>query len=70
MRRLRTRGLIGLAVVAIAMVFAAAQAMATVVDKGFYSDEPYSDSYNDCGFPVLEAGRADLVQFSASPESE
>jgi hypothetical protein len=52
MRRLRTRGLIGFAVVAIAMAFAAAQAMATVVDKGFYSDEPYSDSYSDCGFPV------------------
>ena len=52
MRRLRTRGLIGFAVVAIAMVFAAAQAMATVVEKGFYSDEPYSFSYDDCGFDV------------------
>jgi hypothetical protein len=52
MRRLRTRSLIGFAVVAIAMAFAAAQAMATVVEKGFYSDEPYSFSYDDCGFAV------------------
>jgi hypothetical protein len=34
------------------MVFAVAQAMATVVEKGFYSDEPYSFSYDDCGFNV------------------
>lgn len=52
MRRLRTRGVIGVAVVALTLVFAAAQALATVVDKGFYSDEPYSFSYDDCGFPV------------------
>src|SRR4029453_9257617 len=52
MRRLRTRGVIGVAVVALTLVLAAAQALATVVDKGFYSEEPDSFSYHACGFPV------------------
>jgi hypothetical protein len=59
MRRSRTRGLIGFAVaVAAAMVFLTAQALATVVDRGFYSDEPYSFSYDDCGFDVSVEGAA------------
>jgi hypothetical protein len=57
MTRLRTRGPIGFAVVvAIALVFAAAQALATVVDRGFYSDEPYAFGYDDCGFDVSVEG--------------
>jgi hypothetical protein len=59
MIRSRTRGLIGLAVaVGAAMVFLTAQALATVVDRGFYSDEPYSFSYDDCGFEVSVEGEA------------
>ena len=54
-----TRGLLGFAaVVATAMFFASAQALATVVEKGFYSDEPYSFSYDDCGFDVSVEGTA------------
>jgi hypothetical protein len=53
MRRLRTWGLFGVA--AAALAFGAAQAWATVVDKGFYSD-PYAFTYNDCGFNVAVEG--------------
>ncbi len=54
-----SRGLLGFAViVATALVFASAQALATVIEKGFYSDEPYSFSYDDCGFDVSVEGTA------------
>jgi hypothetical protein len=53
MRRLRTLGLIGLAVAALA--FGTSIAWATVVEKGFYSDS-YTFSYDDCGFEVAGEG--------------
>jgi hypothetical protein len=57
MTRLRARALIALAAaVATAMIVAGGQALATVVDRGFYSDEPYSFSYDDCGFDVSVEG--------------
>ena len=56
MRHLRTLSLVALT--AAALVFGATQAWATVVDKGFYSDEPYSFEYNDCGFDVAAEGTA------------
>ena len=57
MRRLRTRGLIALAAAgATALSLAGGQALATVVDSGFYSDEPYAFGYDDCGFDVSVEG--------------
>lgn len=55
MRHLRAWSLVALA--AAAMAFGAAQAWATVVDKGFYSFD-FSDSYDDCGFEVAVEGSA------------
>ena len=57
--RQRTRGLVGVAVVAaVVMAFASAQALATVVESFHYTDEPYAFSYDDCGFAVEVEGTA------------
>jgi hypothetical protein len=42
--------LVGL--VALSAIVFAAPAGARVIERGFYTDEPYSFSYDDCGFPV------------------
>jgi hypothetical protein len=44
-------------VVAVAAAFGASQAWATVVERGFYSDD-YTFSYDDCGFAVAGEGTA------------
>jgi hypothetical protein len=41
----------------VVMVFGVAPAGARVVERGHYSD-PYSDSYDDCGFEVVVEGTA------------
>ena len=55
----RTRGVVGVAVVAATvMAFAAAQASATGFESFHYTDEPYAFSYDDCGFAVDVEGTA------------
>jgi hypothetical protein len=44
-------------VVAVAVALGASQAWATVVERGFYSDD-YTFSYDDCGFAVAGEGTA------------
>lgn len=46
------------AVVALLAIVFAAPAGARVIERGFYTDEPYSFSYDDCGFPVDVEGSA------------
>jgi hypothetical protein len=53
MRHLRTWTLLGLAAAVLAL--GASQAWATVVDRGFYTDD-YTFSYDDCGFAVAVEG--------------
>lgn len=58
MTRLRTRSLIGFALAAAAaVIFAGSQALATVVERGFYSFD-YAFGYDDCGFAVSGEGAA------------
>jgi hypothetical protein len=47
------------ALIALAMmIFGGGPAGATVVESGFYVDDPYSFEYDDCGFLVEAAGTA------------
>src|SRR5262245_60902125 len=39
-------------VAALAAIVVAAPGGAAVIERGTYTDEPYSFSYDDCGFPV------------------
>lgn len=56
--RLRTRGVTGFAVaVATVVILGGAQALATVVESGFYTDS-FSFGYDDCGFEVRGEGTA------------
>jgi hypothetical protein len=54
MRHLRRLGLVALGSATLAI--GATPAQATVVERGSYSNEPYSDSYSDCGFDVAVEG--------------
>ena len=54
---LRTRRLAAVAAAAsTVLVLGATPAGATVVESGHYSDEPYTDTYDDCGFEVQVDG--------------
>ena len=62
MARIRTRRFAAVAAVAAAVTLVAgAPANATVVDGGHYTDQPYSFSHTDCGFPVDVQGTSSGV---------